>query len=213
MKKTFASLLLFLTTMVLACGSEPGLQTQDIPPTVDVPPGLPGPEKKPIVVDVLDPDFDAGTGEQDDSADGDDVDAGDGGTTDPTDGGTTDPDDGVDGGPPATVTLGGVKVEYKFRRCNTFCYKVTELLGAKDLSHWRLGTTCKILDAWPKSGFSVDTDPNSGDKSVKWRVNDDFESGLFCVIVTDDPALGMIDVTSKSGFSISHGTIVGPVCQ
>lgn len=248
MKKTFATILIALTSALIACGSESAEQLQQsTPPSIEQPPTPPGQNDKPdqkIVPSVVDPDLDAGVGEQDggDTSDGGTTDPTDGGTTDPTDSGT-DPTDGGTGGetdggvvtpppPPTSATVGGVQIDFVSQDGSTFCYQVTELDGAKDLSHWDLGTNCTVVSGTESilvptvvddvetlvnviESFKSGTDPKSGITGGKWNVSSLFSTGLFCITVDGLPTLstGEVQVASKSGKPISYGTIAGPVCQ
>jgi hypothetical protein len=180
MKKTFATFLLLIASVV-ACGSESDAEQKAPPPGVDLPvpptndPSNSNKISPQLETDVVGPDLDAGTGEQDggsteDGGTTDPVDPTDGGTTnptDPTDGGTIDPTDPTDGGtggetdsgtggeqdggtttpppPPTSATVGCVQVDLVSAEGATFCYQVTELASCKDLSHWDLGTNCTVL--------------------------------------------------------------------
>ncbi len=165
--------------------------------------------------------------------DGGNADLSDGSTTESSDVATTDPidpseptDPSTDSGtveqdagtvepssPPTTATVGGVKIDFVSQSGNTFCYQVTELDDAKDLSHWDLATNCVVLSGAPKAGFEIGTDPKGGIKGVKWNASGGFETGLFCLTVDGSPTLDTTDVASKSGWPFSYGKIVGPVCK
>lgn len=231
MRKTpFILTLSILTLLAFACGSESevGTQTPEVPPTLQPPTPPTPPSFSPPTSDQTSSGSPGGNSSSGGSSSGGSSSGGsssggssgstdDGGTADPTDGGGDGGDQDAGGGdplpPPTSTVVGGVQIDLVSVEGNTFCYQVTELDGAKDLSHWDLATNCTVLSGTPTQGFVIGKDPKSGLTGVKWNVSSAFTSGVFCVTVDGQSTTGTVQVASKSGYPISYGTIAGPVCQ
>ena len=101
---------------------------------------------------------------------------------------------------------------------STWTYQVVETGKGKDLSHWALALECPngdrhtVVDANPKP-YEVGINPHTGLYSIKWDVNDDFESGYFSVTLDGAWEEGMVQFATKAGRSVHHGQIDGPTCE
>jgi len=107
-----------------------------------------------------------------------------------------------------------VDVAYNADGTSTWRYRVRELGGGKDLSHWNValhGSHAVLPGTTP--GYDLGIDGSTGFYGIKWDVDDDFSDQEF-VIVLDQHYAGSPDNTSilaKGGRDADTGQLYAPI--
>jgi len=101
---------------------------------------------------------------------------------------------------------------------SSWTYKVEELDGGADMSHWALAINeCHTVMPGTTEGYDLGIDGSSGFYGIKWDVEDGFEVGEF-TIVLDKHYAGTeggtgIGVLTKGGHHPDVDEIFGPTCD
>ena len=93
-------------------------------------------------------------------------------------------------------------------------YRVEELEGVQDLSHWvlELPQCVAVVSASPEAFEVVDPDPTTRLSGIKWETTDDFTAGEFTVELDAAYTTGTVQVAAKGGRRVFFGNVAGPLC-
>jgi hypothetical protein len=97
---------------------------------------------------------------------------------------------------------------------STWRYRVEELSCAMDLSNWvlELPVCARVIDAAPSPWEVVNPDPNIHLNGIKWEVGEDFEQGVFSVVLSGSLVQGSTYV-GATGPDVAVGVVIGPDCS
>ncbi len=116
--------------------------------------------------------------------------------------------DGVDAYDIALVEFG-----YNSDGTSSWTYRVSELAGGKDLSHWDLALDpSHVVVDGTTSGYDLGIDGSTGYFGIKWDVEEDFTGGSFTIVLDQHylPTESSTGVLAKGGPSADLGEMMIP---
>ncbi len=106
-----------------------------------------------------------------------------------------------------------LSTEFNQDGTSTWRYRVRELPGGKDLSHWNLALDpSHQVRAGTTAGYSLGVDGSTGFYGIKWDVTDSFSQGEFTIVLdghwfgSDNPT----GVLAKGGRTADEGAMFSP---